>query len=352
MDGSLAPAPPEIAIGQLYSVVADWERREVEVRGWVITRQGGPEAIRARSSTGAVLPAELVEREDVARAFPAIPGSLRTGFVVRVPEATVQPGLEVDFMLELLRGGHEVARLHIGYREPKDHYPLPSPDFMHRVSNMRQPDYFRVTGLRDLMDFVYWLRRHRDPASVQALLDWGCGCGRLTRHAVDVFPQAEITGTDIDGEAIAWMRANMPRGRYETTGTEPPLPFADRSFDLVIASSVFTHLARVHQQAWLAELRRVLRPGGILLATSHGPHSAAMIGLENVAAQMERDGFVFHTAAEEPVFDKIAGKGYYRAAFETAASVRQHWGRHLTVLEQATGAVNNHQDMNVLRRDG
>src|SRR5688572_23836807 len=101
MDGSLAPAPPEIAIGQLYSVVADWERREIEVRGWVITRQGGPEAIRARSSNGVLLPAELVEREDVAKAFPAIPGSLRTGFVVRVPEATVQPGLEVDFMLEL-----------------------------------------------------------------------------------------------------------------------------------------------------------------------------------------------------------------------------------------------------------
>jgi SAM-dependent methyltransferase len=50
----------------------------------------------------------------------------------------------------------------------------------------------------------------------------------------------------------------------------PPLPFEDASFDLVYSISVFTHLDEEMQDAWLNELKRVLRPGGILIITVHG----------------------------------------------------------------------------------
>src|SRR3546814_6253266 len=47
----------------------------------------------------------------------------------------------------------------------------------------------------------------------------------------------------------------------------PPLAFADESFDLVYALSVFTHIPLELQRDWLDELRRVLVPGGYLLCT-------------------------------------------------------------------------------------
>jgi SAM-dependent methyltransferase len=50
----------------------------------------------------------------------------------------------------------------------------------------------------------------------------------------------------------------------------PPLAFESESFDLVYALSVFTHLTAELQLAWRDELRRVLRPGGFLLVTTHG----------------------------------------------------------------------------------
>ena len=51
----------------------------------------------------------------------------------------------------------------------------------------------------------------------------------------------------------------------------PPLPFDDARFDLVLGYSVFTHLNVQYQDAWLGELRRLVRPGGILLLSISGP---------------------------------------------------------------------------------
>src|SRR2546422_521375 len=52
----------------------------------------------------------------------------------------------------------------------------------------------------------------------------------------------------------------------------PPLPFADRQFAVVYALSVFTHLPEPLQNAWMQEIRRVVRPGGHVILTTHGAH--------------------------------------------------------------------------------
>jgi SAM-dependent methyltransferase len=53
-------------------------------------------------------------------------------------------------------------------------------------------------------------------------------------------------------------------------GEQPPLPFADASFDLAFSVSVHTHLAESSAGTWTDELGRVIAPGGILLVTTHG----------------------------------------------------------------------------------
>src|SRR5438046_2874585 len=57
---------------------------------------------------------------------------------------------------------------------------------------------------------------------------------------------------------------------YERLRAAPPLAFANATFDLAYALSVFTHLPEAMQHDWMDELRRVVRPGGYLLLTTHG----------------------------------------------------------------------------------
>ena len=73
---------------------------------------------------------------------------------------------------------------------------------------------------------------------------------------------------------IEWVQANMPVSRSTTVAPhEPPLPYPDHHFDLVINHSVFTHLDERMQDLWLGELQRVTRPGALLLLTVEGTSS-------------------------------------------------------------------------------
>jgi SAM-dependent methyltransferase len=56
--------------------------------------------------------------------------------------------------------------------------------------------------------------------------------------------------------------------RFETIGSWPPLPCEPSSVDLVVAYSVFSHLPENVATAWMAEFLRVLKPGGLVVATT------------------------------------------------------------------------------------
>ena len=147
---------------------------------------------------------------------------------------------------------------------PTDGVALPPRRLMVRVAGTADADWFLRSG-RAAYDAIAAHVPLEDTASI---LDFGCGCGRVTRyfHAHG----GEIAGSDVSRDAIDWCRANLRFARFEQTGLAPPLAFADASFDLVYALSVFTHLTEDLQLAWRDELRRVLRPGGRLLITTHG----------------------------------------------------------------------------------
>jgi SAM-dependent methyltransferase len=142
--------------------------------------------------------------------------------------------------------------------------PLPPRRLMVRVAGTADPEWFLRSG-RAAYDAI---AAHVPLASLDAVLDFGCGCGRVTRYWAD-FP-GSVRGSDLDRPAVEWCRGNLPFAHFEVNRLEPPLAFADGSFDLVYALSVFTHLTEPLQLAWRDELRRVLRPGGLLLVTTHG----------------------------------------------------------------------------------
>ncbi|MBV9288123.1 MAG: class I SAM-dependent methyltransferase [Hyphomicrobiales bacterium] len=104
--------------------------------------------------------------------------------------------------------------------------------------------------------------------SLRAILDFGCGCGRVLRRWRGL--DARICGADVNAAAVNWCRAHLPFAEVGVNGLEPPLAYGEATFDLVYAISVFTHLPVRTQLAWRDELRRVLRPGGLLLLSVAG----------------------------------------------------------------------------------
>jgi SAM-dependent methyltransferase len=106
------------------------------------------------------------------------------------------------------------------------------------------------------------------------VLDFGCGAGRTLRHMLAEAETAEVWGADVDAASIEWLSEHLcPPLRALRCGERPPLPFADGSIDLAWAISVFTHLTDA-SAAWLLELHRVLRPGGLLMASYMGRWNA------------------------------------------------------------------------------
>lgn len=108
-----------------------------------------------------------------------------------------------------------------------------------------------------------------DPASLGAILDFGCGCGRIARHWAGL-AGPEIHGCDYNPELVRWCADNLPFLRAEVNDLQPPSPYESDTFDLVYAVSILTHMTEDLGRAWMAEFARILRPGGLLLFTTHG----------------------------------------------------------------------------------
>lgn len=236
----------------------------------------------------------------------------------------------------------------VAYRRPEADLPLPTPELAQRVSGSRCLDTFLSSGNVHANAVLRLLQPHMDPAAVRAFLDWGCGCGRITLHLARMLPDAKIHGTDVDARAIAWLSSAMPGGQFHATGESPPLPFDDDSFDLVLASSVFTHLSQADQEAWLTEVRRVMKLGGFLVATTHGWHTAAWYRFPEVTADMEERGF--SDRMPDGSLGDVVSPDYYRTTFQTPDYTRSAWCTLLEEVAMIPAALNLHQDVWVLRK--
>jgi len=237
------------------------------------------------SGTGSVRPAPLLS---------SVPGEARI--------AGGQREMESATIKNSRRGGVSVASL----RKYRRYVPLPLLRCTKRI-------------LLKLLDFRAWVARDRrkglPPASIRWLagdgdfeaigaeflgyltnlcglqphhkvLDLGCGPGRmalaLSRYLTS---DGGYTGIDIVSESIDWCRANITRQfpgstfihadvynrKYNPGGTLQPaeyrLPFPDGKFDLVLLTSLFTHMLPRDVDHYLQEVSRVLRATGKCLVT-------------------------------------------------------------------------------------
>jgi SAM-dependent methyltransferase len=100
------------------------------------------------------------------------------------------------------------------------------------------------------------------------VLDVGCGTGTTDRHLVDHVEA--LHGVDPSEKMVAMARRNVPLATFESYDGKT-IPYADGSFDLVIAICVMHHVPVDEQLALVRELRRVTRPGGVIAILEHNP---------------------------------------------------------------------------------
>jgi SAM-dependent methyltransferase len=225
----------------------------------------------------------------------------------------------------------------------QDGLPVPPPRLIVRVAGTADVGWFLESGRLAAESLRASLERQgRRMEELGSLLDFGCGCGRVTRRWVEL-ERTDVHGADANERAIAWCRANLPFARFASNGLVPPLEHADASFDLVYALSVFTHLPEDLQLAWMRELERLVRPGGFLLLTAHGERYRERL------SPAEREAF----DADRLVVRWPEGAGTNLcSAFHPPAYVKERLAAHLDVLEFVPeGATGNpHQDLYLLRR--
>jgi SAM-dependent methyltransferase len=99
------------------------------------------------------------------------------------------------------------------------------------------------------------------------VLDYGCGWGRITRFFLRDVARGNLLGIDCNEDLIDFCRESNPWSRFELNDPLPPTDLPGGHFDLLFSYSVFSHFREDVHLAWLDELRRVVKPGGLLILT-------------------------------------------------------------------------------------
>ena len=229
-------------------------------------------------------------------------------------------------------------------REVADGLPLPPARLRAQVGPAHaDAAYFLRSGREHAQLIRDMLREGGTPVDeLDALLDFGCGCGRVLRHWAGL-SGTRVCGCDIDGRMVGWCAEHLPFAEVAVTDLSPPLPYSSDTFDLAYAFSVFTHLTEDLQRAWMAEFRRILKPNGYLLMSTLGEHYALLDRLTEAELASFRDGDVV------VLYERSAGTSLC-SAYHPQQYVRETLAAGFDYLSFRPAADAGRHDLHLLRK--
>jgi SAM-dependent methyltransferase len=234
----------------------------------------------------------------------------------------------------------------------QDSYPIPDEQRRVRVTGDIDYSKFQLGGYTAWrrLDILHEKLTGLCMADAGTILDWGCGCGRVIRHLLATAELAgkkpRVVGADIDADNVQWCRENLP-AEFTVVPLLPPTSFKDDEFDLVYSISVFTHLAEDVQFRWLEELRRIVRPGGMVLTTMHGKTAYQYVGMPEGRPELaenwapEAKGFMV-SGSNSQIAGQTDDDDYYLNVFHTREYVLKEWSKFFEVREIIPGFVGTH----------
>ena len=144
----------------------------------------------------------------------------------------------------------------------------------------------------------------------EVILDLGCGAGTESRTLAERFSAAYVVGLDIC--PLPLHTQSSERNWVPVTGNANTLPFAKATFDLVFANLV---LPWCNPDAALKEVRRILKPGGVVVFSTLGPDTLAEL---RVAWEYVDDHPHVHSFADmHNVGDALLGAGFTEPVVDT-----------------------------------
>ncbi|MGE5252252.1 MAG: class I SAM-dependent methyltransferase [Bacteroidota bacterium] len=151
------------------------------------------------------------------------------------------------------------------------------------------------------------------------VLDVGSGTGSLALLAKKAYPGSTVVGLDGDPQILEIARSKARQQGLDVRfdqGMSFELPYADASFDIVFTSMMLHHLDREAKQKTIAEIFRVLRPGGRLCGMDFGEWRGPLGRLlRPFARRLER-------AAEN--LDGLLPGMFRRAGFRDFSEIRRY----------------------------
>ena len=139
-----------------------------------------------------------------------------------------------------------------------------------------------------------WVFNHLGLQAGMTILECGCGPGWLWRNNVEnIPPNCHITLTDLSDGMVAEAQAALAHAatdfQFETANIEE-LPYADNSFDVVVANHMLYHVPDLAQG--LSEIKRVLKPNGRFFAATNGEKHMAELKQMGVEIAGSKEKFI------------------------------------------------------------
>jgi ubiquinone/menaquinone biosynthesis C-methylase UbiE len=174
--------------------------------------------------------------------------------------------------------------------------------------------------------------------SMGAILDFGCGWGRIIRIFMRDIDPAKLYGIDCINEMIDLCKETNPWCNFSVNDPQPPTQLEANSFDLIYAYSVFSHLSENTSASWIKEFHRILKPGGVSILTTRkrnfianlaNPPYPPGLNIDQAYKDYDNHKFVFFGTGGGYNLDS----DFYGEAFISKNYVEKEWGRYCQMVD-------------------
>lgn len=150
------------------------------------------------------------------------------------------------------------------------------------------PEYFAEYKIRQLREIAT-----RERVEVSRICDFGSGIGNSIPFFRKYFPEAALTSSDVSERSLTLGRQRYPgNGNYVLIG-DSRIPCEADSFDVAFSACVFHHIPHEEHVAWMQELHRVTRRGGLIAIFEHNPLNPLTLHAVNTCPFDENAKLIF-----------------------------------------------------------
>lgn len=155
------------------------------------------------------------------------------------------------------------------------------------------PEYFAEYKLRDLKRVIGDDGRGEEALRI---LDFGAGIGTAVPYFRKHLPSAQLTCVDVSVKSLEMGKTRFNGQAMFVAFDGVGLPFPEKHFDYAFAACVFHHILPEQHFQILAELHRVLTPGGQLMIYEHNPLNPLTVAAVN-SCEFDDNAILLHSKA-------------------------------------------------------